>query len=244
MEAQTSALRAAGCTITSLDLCPGASVPVPTPGAAAVAFAASQIVVVSGGNSLYMCDTWVALGIDALIRSAIERGTVFAGGSAGLGFLFQGIHSDSADPSTYRNVSDVTSTAWKYIRVPALGILPGLCCPHYDQIQSNGVLRAVDAAEMLLRHKGERMLCVDHWAALKVEGQGKFSVLCLPGKERSKEMGSGLPRISTLDVTENGTILEQTLPQAGNLADWLRESPFITHDDAVETCRRENPILH
>eukprot|EP01052_Picozoa_sp_SAG31_P018987 SAG31_NODE_1367_length_8615_cov_12.875763_4_plen_73_part_00 len=33
---------------------------------------------------------------------------------------------------------------WEYIRIPCLGLLPGLCCPHHDRVQSNGVLRADD----------------------------------------------------------------------------------------------------
>ncbi len=247
MEAQTAPLRAAGCEITSLALCPTAtdSAPAPTSAeSAAAAFAAAQVILVSGGNSLYMIDLWKTLGVDALIRAAVARGAIFCGGSAGLGFLFTGIHSDSADPATFRAPAPpgADASSWQYIRVPALEILPGLCCPHYDQVQSNGVLRAVDAAEMLKRHRGERMLCVDHWAALKVEGGGKFSVLSLPGKQRSPEVGGGEPRVAIIDVTEGGALQEQVLPRAGQLQDWLRRAAAVTQDPAVEQCRRDNPI--
>lgn len=44
---------------------------------------------------------------------------------------------------------------WDYIRVDGLGFIPGLCCPHHDRIQSNGILRAHDFDEMLLRHPTE-----------------------------------------------------------------------------------------
>ena len=44
---------------------------------------------------------------------------------------------------------------WDYIRVNGLGFVPGLCCPHHDRVQSNGVLRAADFDEMMLRHPTE-----------------------------------------------------------------------------------------
>jgi hypothetical protein len=43
-------------------------------------------------------------------------------------------------------------------------------CPHHDKVQSNGVLRAIDFDAMLLRHEGEQGICIDHWAALCVDG--------------------------------------------------------------------------
>ena len=58
----------------------------------------------------------------------------------------------SDDPDSYRTamLADRTRTdddhgqaadakPWKYIRVPCLGFFPGLCCPHYDKTQSNGM---------------------------------------------------------------------------------------------------------
>lgn len=44
---------------------------------------------------------------------------------------------------------------WDYIRVDGLGFIPGLCCPHHDRVQSNGILRATDFDDMLLRHPTE-----------------------------------------------------------------------------------------
>ncbi len=44
---------------------------------------------------------------------------------------------------------------WDYIRVDGLGFVPGLCCPHHDRVQSNGVLRATDFDDMMLRHPTE-----------------------------------------------------------------------------------------
>ena len=71
---------------------------------------------------------------------------------------------------------------WEYIRIPCIGLLPGLCCPHHDRVQSNGVLRATDFDAMLLRHSGERGIAIDHWAALIIEGS-EYRVLSIPVRQ-------------------------------------------------------------
>merc|ERR1719361_2583708 len=103
----------------------------------------------------------------------MNQGKVLCGGSAGAICWFDSGHSDSADPFTFHpsHVNpDVDATAWQYIRVPGLGLLPGLCCPHHDSIQSNGVPRKTDVDQMLLRHPGERCICLDNNSAIIVEG--------------------------------------------------------------------------
>ena len=50
---------------------------------------------------------------------------------------------------------DDDAKEWDYIRVNGLGFVPGLCCPHHDRVQSNGVLRATDFDDMMLRHPTE-----------------------------------------------------------------------------------------
>jgi dipeptidase E len=128
----------------------------------------------------------------------MEKGTVLTGGSAGAICWFDAGHSDSADPETYllamtgENKDEAslapkegeTAKGWKYIRAPCLGLLPGFVCPHHDKVQSNGILRATDFDQMLLRNSGERGICIDHFAALVVEGDD-FSVLSLPGRPGS-----------------------------------------------------------
>ena len=109
-----------------------------------------------------------------------------AGGSAGAICWFDGGHSDSMDPSFYfKTLTDESAaaaltleklTSWKYIRVPCLGFLPGLVCPHFDKTQSNGTARAADFDEMMRRHPGETGVGIDHFAALVVEGN-RYSVL-------------------------------------------------------------------
>jgi dipeptidase E len=69
--------------------------------------------------------------------------------SAGAICWFDGGHSDSADPASFRHpvVSTPSSEQpealqtpsqpiadWKYIRIDGLGLFPGLLCPHHDKV--------------------------------------------------------------------------------------------------------------
>lgn len=47
--------------------------------------------------------------------------------------------------------------------IDGLGFLPGLCCPHHDRVQSNGILRSTDFEELLKRHPTERGICNFEW---------------------------------------------------------------------------------
>ncbi|KAL3917767.1 MAG: hypothetical protein SGILL_004555 [Bacillariaceae sp.] len=62
----------------------------------------ADILVVGGGNTLFALDRWRALGLDHALRSAAKRGAVLTGGSAGAIWCFDGGHSNSADPATYK----------------------------------------------------------------------------------------------------------------------------------------------
>ena len=76
---------------------------------------------------------------------------------------FDSGHSDSGDPASFKRAASLEALdfggsddntaappeAWEYCRVPGLGLLPGLLCPHHDRTQSNGLLRAEDFASMV-----------------------------------------------------------------------------------------------
>jgi dipeptidase E len=235
---QTKQLAALGCEVRSLELS-GARGP-PPPAAACIAeIAAADVIIISGGNSLFMLDAWKKLGVDALLRGAAARGCVFGGGSAGLGWIFDALHSDSADTSTYlRSVAD--GNEWRYIRVPALGLLPGLCVPHYDTTQSNGVPRAMDVEPMLLRTR-EAFIGVDNWAALRI-ADGGFEVLSVPGKQRA--CGEGAPPYVWLGRVEAGAVVVRPAPARGALAELGGGGggPAAADDADVARCRAENPL--
>lgn len=83
----------------------------------------ADVIYVGGGNTLMMMNKWRRLGVDKLLIEAHQRGTVLAGVSAGAICWYEWGVSDS------RQFYDKTSH--EYIRVRGLGLLKGLCCPHF-----------------------------------------------------------------------------------------------------------------
>ncbi|KAJ1483037.1 hypothetical protein T484DRAFT_1896694 [Baffinella frigidus] len=212
-ERQTARFRDASCKVVSLDV---AAVSVPPLSELVATIDAADAIIFSGGNTLFAVDRW-----------------------------FDGGHSDSMDPDSYKDamiaaaskdaagdesgaapVDEASKKGWEYIRVDGFGFLPGLLCPHHDKVQSNGVLRAHDFDAMLLRHPGERGVCIDHWAALSIDGDS-FSVLSFPGK------GS--------KWVQDGQVQARLVPTQGKLCEIFAEASEIHKDPRVEVCRRENP---
>jgi len=87
-----------GCTVRSLDVALGDNNDAT---ASERIIGASDIIVVSGGNTLYAIDRWNHLGLIPHLRAAMDRGCILTGGSAGAICWFDSGHSDSADPDTY-----------------------------------------------------------------------------------------------------------------------------------------------
>ena len=257
-EGQVKGFLAAGCEVVRLDVARA------NPGADAVraALGRADAVLVSGGNTLFAIDRWRRCGVEAELRAAMARGAVLCGGSAGAICWFDGGHSDSMDPDWYCDAMLAGEGAaaadyevgpgekpWAYVRCPCLGFLPGLMCPHHDRTQSNGVLRATDFDAMLLRHRGERGICVDHFAALVVEDDA-YSVFALEGKpgsivagaEGPDFSGDGAPGIWLKAVAADGGAIEATVvPAAGRLADILAPASAIVEDARITVARAENP---
>jgi dipeptidase E len=235
---------------------------------------------VSGGNTLFAIQRWKEEGVDCLIREAAARGAVMTGGSAGAICWFDGGHSDSMDPETYREpmiaaaqalvvpVAHQTTTdeasvvtagnapkSWVYIRVSGLGMLPGLVCPHHDRTQSNGRPRYQDFDAMLQRHRGERAVTVDHWAALVVL-DGRYHVFATPGKEgscvrRGEDCsfvtdGSGVPAVWWKEVSADGAsvVRHSVPPEGGLLEDLLKVADEIVVDPLEAICAAENPTKY
>lgn len=230
----------------------------------------------SGGNTLFAMDFWRALEVDKLFHEAAARGVVLCGGSAGAICWFDGGHSDSQDPATHLsamtrkgeqeksgnsqgNPDNMHHTYWEYIRVGGLGLLPGLCCPHQDQTQSNGVLRSADFEQMLLRHSGETGVCIDHFAALIIDGEDYYvmqigesptgSVL-LPqvtseSRQRQPEFttrGNGIPGVWKRTVSECHKIQLHSVPAQGKCKHLFQPAKAIVDDPRLETARLANPV--
>ncbi len=244
--AQSNGLKAAGCAVAHLPM-------TARPEEAAALLAAADVVLISGGNTLFAVDRWRHMGVADMFAEAGARGCVLAGGSAGAICWFDAGHSDSGDPTSFRvvdpNLTAAEKAEWSYIRVPGLSAFPGLMCPHYDQVQSNGVRRSADFDEMMLRHPGERGLGLDHWCALVTEGDGSYSVLPCPGKDGSvledggfSSDGSGTPGLWVLDVVD-GVVQRTLAPAQGQLSDLLRPAGEIVVDPRADAVRGKNPAV-
>ena len=144
----------------------------PTTDAIRRAIQSADILMVSGGNTLYALNRWKELGIDVMIRNAVyysgnhhhdhdhdhhgasRGGPVLCGGSAGAVCWFDQGHSDSMNPTTFLdvdpNLTEQQKKDWKYIKVEGLKLLPALCVPHHDVTLSNGQPRAQAANQFLL----------------------------------------------------------------------------------------------
>lgn len=175
---------------------------------------------------------------------------VLSGGSAGAIVAFEAGHSDSGDPESFLTATTDKQHNWEYVRVPGLNLFPGLCCPHYDKIQSNGVLRATDFDSMMKRHPGERGIGIDHWAALKVEGEN-YQVLSPQDKEGSvlsdgtfSSDRKGTPGVWILEcVGENNTCIvqRQLAPASGLVSELFRSATTVSEDLRLDSIRTQNP---
>lgn len=113
---------------------------------------ASDAVFVGPGSTLNMLALWQAQGVDAILRTAWERGIILAGESAGLNCWFE------------QSVTD--SRPERLTAMGGLGFLPGSVCPHYDSERERrpGYHRMIQSGEI-----GEGIACED-WVALLYEG--------------------------------------------------------------------------
>jgi dipeptidase E len=117
----------------------------------------ADIIYVSGGNTLLMMRIWRRLGVDELLKSAYENGTVLSGISAGSICWFDSGHSDS--------MSFYNPRKWKYINVRGLGLIHGIHCPHYNSM-TRGIPRRKDFREMI-RKTGEMGIAIENNCAIE-----------------------------------------------------------------------------
>src|SRR5580693_1219980 len=124
--------------------------------------ASADIIYVGGGNTLQMMRLWRRLGVDKLLKSAYENGTVLSGISAGAICWFDSGHSDSM--SFYR------PRKWKYINVKGLGLIKGIHCPHYNSM-TRGIPRRKHFRDMIRKTGGVGIAIENNCAIEFVDGQ-------------------------------------------------------------------------
>lgn len=126
----------------------------------------ADIIYVGGGNTLRMMRAWRRRGVDEELKAAYNDGTVMCGLSAGAICLFDAGISDSRKGSNPIN--------WKPILVKGLGLIPGVCCPHYD---SEGKWRKPACREMLRYHHSSVIIALEDLCALHVDGNGHYNTV-------------------------------------------------------------------
>jgi dipeptidase E len=116
----------------------------------------ADIIYVGGGNTLKMMRLWRQLGVDKLLKSAYNKGTILCGISAGAICWFEYGHSDS--------MSFYHPDNWNYIRVKGMGLLKGILCPHFDG-QTRGIKRKKSFSQMIEKIGGVG-IAIDNHAAI------------------------------------------------------------------------------
>jgi dipeptidase E len=123
---------------------------------------AADIIYVGGGNTLQMMRVWRRLGVDKLLKSAYDNGTVLAGISAGAICWFDSGHSDS--------MSFYNPRRWKYIKVRGLGLIEGIHCPHYNSM-TRGTPRRKHFRDMIRKTGGIGIAIENNCAIEFVDGR-------------------------------------------------------------------------
>lgn len=253
---QTDAFIAAGCSVAALNVAwLNMSEDEMRP-----MFQATDIVLVSGGNTLFAVDRFVKLGVDKLIKEAMADGKVMCGGSAGGIVWFDGGHSDSMEAHSYKNPpgpllnpnlnlnqTDAGWDAWAYIRVPGMSLIPGYFCPHYDVTEGNGALRATDFTAQLQQHSGETGIAVDNWGALMIDGD-HYTIISRSGKPGSVDASGkftskrdGRPGSWSLTIGEDGELHRTLVPTTGFVSDLLAPAKYIVQTSMLKVARAQNP---
>mmetsp|Transcript_14414 Transcript_14414/g.20633 ORF Transcript_14414/g.20633 Transcript_14414/m.20633 type:complete len:320 (-) Transcript_14414:112-1071(-) len=180
-EAQTKGFKDAGCKIYKLNISEDDTVPEHSKMRQIIVDWA-DVVICSGGNTLYALIRWKELGVNLLLKEAAEKGVVLCGGSAGCVCWFSDIHTDSLRPDSVKNppkgMTPEEIANWHYERITGLGFVHALCVPHYDVAQSNGKKRAEDSDRLVLDNPELACIGIDEKAALVVVGD---HVSCVSG---------------------------------------------------------------
>jgi dipeptidase E len=128
-------------------------------------------------------------------------------------------NSNNNKGSTEKEEADEHEVAheWDYIRVNGLGFVPGLCCPHHDRVQSNGILRATDFDTMMHRHPTEVGICIDHNAAFLIN----HDIYRADGSFSAERLGS--PGVWIKEMVDCGQIVKcWQCPAYGKINDLLK----------------------
>lgn len=121
----------------------------------------ANLIYVGGGNTLRMMKLWRKRGVDRLLETAYQSGTVLSGISAGAICWFAYGFSDSRSFSS--------NESWNYIRVRGLGLVNAIYCPHID-----GEKRLAPFTQFMHKYNLTGIGCDDNCALEIVDGEYRF----------------------------------------------------------------------
>jgi len=156
----------------------------------------ADIIYVGGGNTLKMMKVWRRLGVDKLLKTAWQRGTVLCGISAGSICWFESGHSDS--------MSFYNPKKWKYINVHGLGFLKGVHCPHFNS-STLGVPRKKHFCDMIQKIGGMG-IAIDNNCAIEFLDD-KYRVITSKPAAKAYRV-----------FKKNGKVVSERIPQKEDLS--------------------------
>lgn len=151
-------------------------------------FDKADVIYVGGGDTVYMLKKWKETGLDEMIVSAYKRGAILCGLSAGAICWFENMYTDGY---LTEGVSD------NYESAPALGLIKGSACPHYDD-------RSADFNAALRGAVGESLwYCIENRSAIVFENESLISGISCGGSAYTVKKSG--------DTTETKPITTQIL---------------------------------
>lgn len=84
----------------------------------------ADCIYVGGGDTKFMLDLWQEKGVDKLLIKAYNSGVILCGLSAGAVCWFR---------DAYTDYDIMRGQSSEYKVLPAMGLLDGIACPHYDE---------------------------------------------------------------------------------------------------------------
>ena len=201
----------------------------------------ADLIMVSGGNSLFAMLRWQSIGLDLLIKEAALKGTVMCGGSAGCGCWFDSMQTDSLKPEACKLSEKVLTELsaeerldWSFVRISGMGYISAFCIPHIDTVGTNNVARADIAKRMLLENYDPSAespivgLGVDEKAAVVYE-DGKITIM----SAGTRKTGIGQATCHILFVNERNEVLN--IPVTPNTGEaWTLEEMIERAKRSVE----------
>ena len=212
-ESGTEAFRKAGCTIKRLMVAKECTTPSPEEMRRIIVDWAN-LIVVSGGNSLFAMLRWQSIGLDLLLKDAALKETVLCGGSAGCGCWFDSMQTDSLKPEACKygekvleNLPAEQRLDWSFTRISCLGLGPNaFCVPHVDTVGTNNIARVDIAKRMLLENNDPSApiygLGVDEKAAVVYE-EGKVTIM----SAGARKTGTGKATCHIMYATDRNEVM-------------------------------------